>query len=43
MKIPGITISPNPNMAKLLAARPFSSRSCGNTTVDKRSEHRERR
>lgn len=32
MKMPGMTMSPRPSMAKLLAARPFSSRSWGNTT-----------
>lgn len=32
MKMPGMTMSPRPNMAKLLAPIPFSSRSCGNTT-----------
>ena len=34
MKMPGMTMSPRPSMAKLSAARPFSSRSCGNTTVE---------
>lgn len=33
INMPGITISPSPSMAKLFAARPFSSKSCGNTTV----------
>ena len=32
MNIPGITMSPSPNIAKLFAANPFSRRSCGNTT-----------
>lgn len=35
MKIPGITMSPSPNMAKLFAERPFWRRSCGNTTATK--------
>jgi hypothetical protein len=35
MKMPGITISPSPNMAKLSAASPFSSKSWGNTTASK--------
>lgn len=30
--LPGMTMSPSPSMAKLLAPRPLSSRSCGNTT-----------
>lgn len=33
MKIPGMTMSPRPSMAKLLASRPLSSRSWGNTTA----------
>lgn len=32
MKIPGMTISPRPNIAKLLAFKPCSNRSWGNTT-----------
>ena len=32
IKIPGITISPRPNIAKLLALSPFSNKSWGNTT-----------
>ena len=32
MNMPGMTMSPRPSIAKLLAASPFSSRSCGNTT-----------
>ena len=35
MKIPGMTMSPRPNIAKLLAARPFTSKSWGNTTIRK--------
>lgn len=37
INIPGITISPNPNMAKLLASKPFSKTSCGKTTADRTS------
>ena len=33
MNMPGMTMSPRPSMAKLLAASPFSSKSCGNTTT----------
>ncbi|TGZ54271.1 hypothetical protein DBV15_06262 [Temnothorax longispinosus] len=33
IKIPGNTMSPNPNMAKLSAFKPFSKRSCGNTSL----------
>ena len=32
MKIPGMTMSPKPSIAKLLADNPCSSRSWGNTT-----------
>lgn len=32
INIPGMTTSPSPSMAKLSAASPFSSKSCGNTT-----------
>ena len=31
-----MTISPNPNMPKLLAANPFSSISIGNVTIERR-------
>ena len=34
MNMPGMTMSPRPSMAKLSAARPFSSRSWGNTTAE---------
>lgn len=33
MNMPGMTMSPRPSIAKLLAASPFSSKSCGNTTT----------
>lgn len=33
MKIPGTTMSPRPNIAKLLAEIPFSKKSWGNTTI----------
>lgn len=39
MKIPGMTMSPRPSMAKLLASSPFSSRSWGNTTAGERGNH----
>lgn len=35
MKIPGMTMSPKPSMAKLLASSPFSSKSWGKTTENK--------
>lgn len=35
MKMPGITTSPSPSIAKLLALSPFSRRSCGKTTREK--------
>ena len=31
--MPGMTISPRPSIAKLLADKPFSSKSWGNTTA----------
>lgn len=34
--LPGMTMSPSPSMAKLLASKPFSSKSCGKTTRRKR-------
>ena len=38
MKMPGMTMSPSPNMAKLEAPKPFSSKSWGNTTAKKKKK-----
>lgn len=39
MKIPGMTMSPRPSMAKLLASSPFSNKSWGKTTGGERKPH----
>lgn len=33
MKIPGITMSPKPSIAKLVALKPLTNKSCGKTNL----------